>query len=260
MTKAFTPSTVKIVSLNVWTATKPERNHQAEREPLIKKFFAQALPDSFGVQECEAFWEERLTATIEGYTRAQDITMTKNYIYYRTDKYNLIDKGVFWLSETPDEISQGFGSRFFISCCYALLENKETGTRYVHANTHIDVTSATIRMQEIKVLIPRLEELFGDTGYPIVLTGDFNCWEECAVIQYLFRNGYQNSRNIAREKSMMGTFTAYTQYNPALYRRPIDFVFVKGNLQVAKTDVIDCVDGKHMSDHNAVVAEIELYA
>lgn len=260
MNKAFTPSTVKIVSLNVWTATSPDRNYQAEREPLIKKFFAETLPDSFGVQECEAFWEERLSATVEGYTRAQELTTTKNYIYYRTDKYNLIDKGVFWLSETPDEISKGFGSRWFISCCYALLENKETGTRYVHVNTHIDVTSSTIRMKEIRVLIPRIEEMFGGTGYPIVLTGDFNCTEETAVIQQLFKNGYRDSRALAREKSLIGTFNNYIHYEPRYYRGPIDFVFVKGNVKVAKTDVVDCVDGKHISDHNAVVAEIELYA
>lgn len=254
------PTSIKVISLNVWTAKSPEKNYQAQREPLIQKFFAEQLPDSFGVQECEPFWEERLSAVIEGYTRAQDITMTKNYIYYRTEKYDLIDNGVFWLSETPDEISQGFGSRFYISCCYAVLENKETGARYVHVNTHIDVSSSTIRMAEIRVLVPRIEAMFGNSGYPIILTGDFNTYEENAVIQYLYNNGYKNSRDISEDASMMPTFNNYVYYDPVQYRGPIDFIFVKGELKVRKTDVVDCVDGKHMSDHNAVVACIDIYA
>lgn len=249
---------VKVVSLNVLTATNATKNQQAEREPRIISFVEEYKPDSLGVQECEIFWRMRLDVVLEGYARAQKVTeVTKNYIYYRTDKLKVIDSGVFWLSETPDVSSKGFGSRFYISCCWALFESLENGSRYVHMNTHLNVDSEEIRVKELTVLLPKAQE-FMDLGYAVVLTGDFNAVEDSVIYSTVTSTELKSARYLTKDTTSIGTFNGLVEKD--IYKGPIDYCFVNKEALISKYRVVVKQDGGFMSDHNALYTEMKIYS
>ena len=248
---------ISVVSLNVLTASNAQKNQQAEREPRIADFVATYQPYSLGVQECEIFWRMRLDTVLTGYARAQEVTsVTKNYIYYRTDKLKVVDSGVFWLSETPEQSSKGFGSSFYISCCWAIFESLENGSRYVHMNTHLDVNSEEIREKELTVLLPKMEEFINE-GYAVVLTGDFNSLENSVIYSTVITAGVQSSRYLTINTTSMGTFNDLKDVTP--YEGPIDYCFVNDEINVCKYSIIDKYSGGFMSDHNALYVEMMIY-
>jgi len=248
---------IKVVSLNVLTATSAIKNQQGEREPRIVSFVNEYQPDSMGVQECEVFWRMRLDAVLGGYARAQEVTtVTKNYIYYRKDKLKVVDSGVFWLSETPEESSKGFGSNFYISCCWAIFESLENGSRYVHMNTHLDVNSEEIRVKELTVLLPRAQQ-FIDDGYAVIITGDFNSSEDSVIYSTITATDLKSSRYLTKDTSSTGTFNGLVE--KAVYKGPIDYCFVNKEVSVDKYRVIVKQDDGFMSDHNALYIEMKVY-
>lgn len=48
-------------------------------------------------------------------------------LFYKTDKFNIVKSGIFWLSETPDKVSMGWDAIYNRVCTYALFEDKVSG-------------------------------------------------------------------------------------------------------------------------------------
>lgn len=248
--------TTKVASLNVWTAKSRDKHFQAIREPLIKKFIEQNIPFSIGVQECEPFWQERLDEILKGYKRAQNVTTTKNYIYYREDRLKDVNQGVFWLSETSDIPSKGFGSDYFISCCWAIFESIDNGIRFVHMNTHLDVHSEEIRLKELDVLFEHMNQ-FKEQGYAIILTGDFNSLEDTETYRKMKSWGLTDVRFLLDTLNTEGTFNRYDK-NIEKYYGPIDYIMVFGKIKVEDYYIVDKIDNNYLSDHNAIISKINI--
>ncbi|MGN1201970.1 MAG: hypothetical protein ACI4RF_01635, partial [Eubacterium sp.] len=139
--------------------------------------------DSIGTQEMNSDWMEKLTELMPDYDsygvkRGGDENEKKsemNTIFWLKDKYNCVDKGTFWLSETPETESRYEGAGCNRVCTYVVLENRETGKQYIHMNTHLDNASDDARIFGAQVIAQKIGELrqkYADT--PIVLSGDFN--------------------------------------------------------------------------------------
>lgn len=260
----FAETDITVCSLNLRYAHSPDENMQAEREPLIAEFVQTYKPDSIGMQECEKFWRTRLDRVLVGYKNAIDTPIsiiTKNFIWYNVDRVKVVDWGVFWLSETPDEQSKGFGSRFWISCCWAIFEIKETGAQYVHMNTHLNVDDGEIRKKETKVLLERAQA-FLDEGYAVLMTGDFNCGIKSVPVGWIYDAGFVSSQHTAPVTTDMGTYSGFDYNKP--YGGPGDFVFGNSHATPLSCEVIDKwrdANGNmvFLSDHNAVFTKFSLY-
>ena len=262
----YAMSDITICSLNLRYANNPSQNTQSIREPLIADFVSTYKPDSIGTQECEIFWRIRLDAVLTGYERAMSVptgVTTKNYIWYNPETLTKIDSGVFWLSETPDQESKGFGSNFFISCCWAMFEVKATGARYVHFNAHLDAYNADIREKEIEVLLERVQP-FLDEGYAVLMTGDYNCTIDSNPVKRVLETGFISSQLEAPKTSTLGTFNSFKDRSEREYTGPIDFIFANEFATPNEVEVIDKWPDANgvkgfMSDHNAVFGKITLY-
>lgn len=260
---------MRIVSLNLRFAHNPEMNNQAIREPRIVDFVKSFRPTVMGVQECEKFWRERLLTTIGkfGYLPAQPERIGedgkfafKNFIWYDSENAELLESGALWLSETPDTPSKGFGSRFYISCGYAVIKSKSTNECLAYINTHLDVHNAETRQKEIGVVKAKIQEL-KSKGYPVFVTGDFNDVEDSDV--YLaMTDGMFDARKTAKKSTELNTFNSYTSEEETLssenYKR-IDYCFYCGeNISIDEFAVVDKWTDGYMSDHNAVVIDANL--
>lgn len=48
-------------------------------------------------------------------------------IFWRTAELELLDKGTFWLSETPDQVSKGWDASYRRTCTWAGFRHKKSG-------------------------------------------------------------------------------------------------------------------------------------
>ncbi len=255
-----TEGTVRVMSFNVRCANDGEQTI-TNRGKVAMEVINSYLPDSFGVQECTPRWKRMLKRAVgDRYAsvgRARDFfgPFTEySSIYYLKDKYNLIDNGTFWLSETPDK---AYTKSFDSKCCriatWAVLENKETGEKYTHINTHLDHVLDSTRDAQMKVLIERVTEIAGDGK--VVMTGDFNAHEDSSVYA-VARKSFNDSKYIAKKSDEGPTFTKYgTRKDNG--RGAIDFIFVSKDIEAETYKIIrNTVEGIYPSDHFPIVADI----
>ena len=185
------------------------------RSKVAVEVIKQYAPDSFGVQECTPRWKRILAANLDG--KYACVGAARDYygpfteyssIYYLKDKYNLIDSGTFWLSETPEKRwTKSFDSTCFRVASWALLEDKETGVRYTHINTHLDHVLETTREAQMTVLIECVNKVAN--GSPIVMTGDFNAYEDNSLVYNVACGSFNDAKKVAVNSDTGRTFTSY---------------------------------------------------
>jgi len=250
---------VRIVQFNLRTTGWAETS-VAYRAPLMVAELNELMPDSMGFQEANLRWmlylEEKLTDYAYVGVGRTDGNLRGEFspVFYLKDKYNLVDSGTFWLSDTPDKPGSKFASSQNIRICtWAVLENKETGESYAHINTHLDHISASARKMQVEVLLTKVNELIGD--YPIVLTGDFN--DNAASPMYAAATEVlSDARLIAPVTEDKATFH---NYGKSVTEKTLDYVFVSDRVQPLVYHVIDDkVNGTYLSDHYGIYVDAAL--
>ena len=234
------------------------------RSKVAVEVIKQYAPDSFGVQECTPRWKRILAANLDGkyacVGAARDFygPFTEySSIYYLKDKYNLIDSGTFWLSETPEKRwTKSFDSTCYRVASWALLEDKETGVRYTHINTHLDHVLETTRESQMKVLIDCVKTVAN--GSPIIMTGDFNAYEDDSLVYEVACESFNDAKKVAVNSDSGRTFTSYgTKEEDGT--GAIDFIFADKSLEIDTYKIIrNTVQDIYPSDHYPIVADIRL--
>ncbi len=252
---------VKVVSFNL-DANEATIGERSERLlPLILSF----EPDSIGVQEARGSWNRKLNDGLvrQGYIRVGvDAGGNPNgsdayfatYIFYRKDKYDCLESGTFWMSKTPD-VPSIYDSTVDCNrtCTWALLENKETGFRYVHMNTHLDWMNMEVNKIQVAMIREQIER-FEAMGYPVFATGDYNCDEGTASYHEMLKSDIiADAKHVADKTMNLGTYPSYGKYDVTV-EKPIDYVFVTKDLMtVREYKVIDeKPGGEYVSDHNGL--------
>ncbi len=251
--------TIRIMSFNVRCADDAFGSVKG-RSQLVCAALEQYAPNSFGVQEATQEWLDILSENLDGYACVSQMRDGKksseaSAVFYLKDKYTLIDSGTIWLSDTPDE----FASKFTLSFCpriatWVTLQDKSTGEIYTHINTHLDHVLESVRVDQIKVLKVKIEELKAK-GYPVVCTGDFNTKEGADAYNEM-KGCLLNSKYLAKNSDDGATYTNYGQN--IFETKPIDFVFVSEGTEVETYKIIDeKINDMYLSDHAALCADIK---
>jgi endonuclease/exonuclease/phosphatase family metal-dependent hydrolase len=97
-----------------------------------------------------------------------------NVIAYKHSKLESLKTGCFWLSNTPDQPSNGWDSGTTIkrTCAWSKMQVKATGEIFLFAVIHCNYGATIDGRKSGKVACERLKALAGN--YPVVLVGDFN--------------------------------------------------------------------------------------
>lgn len=138
---------VRIMSQNIRNENDDDTN--AGRGAAIRMYRFQKLvekndPDIIGAQECDDFWIEAFPQLFPDYTMSyqyRDAEKGSNEacaVLWKTEKYNLLDKGTFWLSETPNQASTMNGQYYPRIAHWVKLEDKATGEKILFFSTHFD--------------------------------------------------------------------------------------------------------------------------
>ena len=154
----------------------------------------------------------------------------------------------FWLSETPDVQSKGWGAAYPRICVHATLKHTSGDVLDVY-NVHLDHISGNAQTNGIKLVLERALAAGGNA----IIAGDFNADTESkcyAAISGTFTDAADAGNSLS----------GYTYNDWGFFNHtgdsPIDHIFLSENLtpKVFRVlyDHIDGVDGKYYSDHYAI--------
>ena len=257
-----------VMSQNVRVGGDASPNTRDERIPRMKTHLKNYSPDIVGFQEVNSDWLMVLDGVLTGYEKQliYGNTTAKNEgspIYWKTSKFTCLEKGTFWLSETPDVMSLGWGAGNHRTCNYAVLKDKSKGILVIAANTHLDHKVELARNKGMELIKERMTALmtkYEAQGYKEIyfhISGDFNAKPTSTVIQEV--STYWTEARYAAVS--LGTpvnqnsFSAYNESPTSL----IDYIFVSNNTDVTTYKVtLDKVDGQAVSDHYGLYGTIRL--
>jgi endonuclease/exonuclease/phosphatase family metal-dependent hydrolase len=249
----------RVMSFNVRSMDDKEGSIK-NRSKIVTAIIDRYAPDSLGVQEATGKWMDILTEALsEKYAYVTQSRDTKGYktehnpVFYLKDKFNLIDSGTIWLSETPKvPFSKSFDTNCTRIATWVVLENKATGEKYTHLNTHLDHILESTRVSQVKVLLEKLTELqkFGK----VVCTGDFNT-DPSSDVYAKMTAVLNDSKKIAENSDEGATFHGYGKCDE--FAGPIDYIFTTKDTNVKTFKIIrNTAKGMYPSDHYPIVADI----
>ena len=249
---------LKIMSFNVYCRTGGALGLENRYNGVVQTILHE-MPDSFGLQEAHELWREPLK---EDLSACYGVACNKGRVFgfhegtpvfYRKDKYELVREGVFWLSENPEIASVGWDAACPRIAGWAVLQEKNSGFRYAHFNTHLDHIGPVAMANGARLVADRINAL----GLPAVLTGDLNCQPGSVPMEYLKAGGLTDLRFVAKDSDAGYTFHAYKDDGAGAV---IDYVYANHYLRgAAQFRVIrDQYDGMYPSDHFAVSATLTL--
>jgi endonuclease/exonuclease/phosphatase family metal-dependent hydrolase len=183
-------------------------------------------------------------------------------VFYRKDRFKIIHRSTFWLSDTPEKPGKAWDAALPRIVTWGKIEDSWTGKTFFFFNTHFDHVGETARVKSAELLLEKLKKLSKD--HPVILTGDFNCTENDISYKILTSDkgqlpGLADVRYLSKSKPYGSTQTYNGFQNTIQPNRRIDFIFVRNIGRVLRCGTIaERWDGRFVSDHNAVLAEIEL--
>lgn len=234
--------------------------------PLRKEFLTSQIqfyePDILGVQEATPLQVAEMSVSLPQYNqvgvgRDGDGKGESSNIYYKKNRFIVIETATFWLSETPDEISKGWDAAYNRVCSYALLKDKKTKYKIWVFNTHLDHIGEEARTKGIELIMTKIKTL-NTNNYPVIFMGDFN--SDPATERIINLKKIMNEcREVSIEKPFgpSGTFNGFKHNEPVA--QLIDYIFISKNnkIVVDKYAILsDSKDLKYPSDHLPVFVKL----
>jgi endonuclease/exonuclease/phosphatase family metal-dependent hydrolase len=183
-------------------------------------------------------------------------------IFYRTERFELLEDSQFWLSETPDVPgSIGWEAVLPRIVTWAKLRHLESGTEMFVFNTHYSHVSDLARKKSMELMSEMIAGIAGNS--PTIVMGDYNIRDDSDLYKHMIqhleqRNGLRNVRYSSQQPAgeIVTTFNAFREdFEGAV----IDFIFVNDYFEVLTFGVDEVKDGEvFISDHWPVKASLRL--
>ncbi len=247
--QSFTFMTYNIRYANPGDGVNYWENRKAELANQISFY----EPDVFGIQEGLPEQVDYLDEQLDAYSWygvGRDDGKSKgefSAVYYKKDKFSVLQKETFWLSPTPEKPSKGWDAALPRICTAVLFQVKESDQKFWVFNTHFDHRGDEARLQAVDVILDKLKVLNND-GYPAIVMGDLNLTPDSPPIKKLF--GAMNDTRAVSDLVFgpEGTWSSF-DVQKELDRR-IDYIVVSDQVKVSKYAVLtDNRDLRNYSDH-----------
>lgn len=266
---AEAPGTVRVMSYNIRYANADDGpNAWPARKDFLVNTVRAFDPDLLGTQETLASQRDDLAAKLNGYdllAAGREDGKDRGEmmaLFYRKARFEKLDGGHFWLSETPDQVgSKSWDSSLPRMVTWVKLRDRSAPELPPIAafNTHFDHRGPRARLESARLLRRQVDALA--RGCRVVLTGDFNTGEGSEPYRALFGPGDAGSRPLVdtfrtahpTRGEHEGTFSGFRAASHAGNR--IDWIAGSTDWAV-RASAIDrtAKDGRTPSDHYAVTA------
>ena len=151
-------------------------------------------------------------------------------VFYKKDKFELLDSSTFWLSESPNEVnSKGWDAALPRIVTWVKLRVKVSGKEFYFFNTHFDHKGQMAQLESAKLLKEKVNSIAGNL--PFIITGDFNFSPNFEAYSLLTKKGTSTGIDIKDTKEIANqqygpsyTFNGFT-LEPDQSRERIDYIF-----------------------------------
>ncbi|GIW99907.1 MAG: endonuclease [Pirellulaceae bacterium] len=171
-------------------------------------------------------------------------------IGWRSDRIEVLDRGTFWLSPTPERPGSRGWDAALPRIASWVRARPVGGPEFFFLNTHFDHQGKEARRQSAMLLKQWIVER--SAQHPVMVTGDFNSLLTEPPMQVLLSDAQLmvHARDVARvpDPGPDSTWNGFRQIEPG---RRIDFLLVTPSLRVQAFRTLDprTPQGRFASDH-----------
>jgi endonuclease/exonuclease/phosphatase family metal-dependent hydrolase len=253
---------LRVMSFNVrYPSPEDGPNRWEFRRDMLVEAILEKDPDLIGTQELfheqgQYIVEKAPAYTWFGVSRRGNREDEHMGVFYKKDKFRLVESGNFWLSEAPDTPgSMSWDVTLPRMVTWGLFEVGKSGRRFYFYNTHFPHRREDdeARRRSALVLMERILRLPKDV--PLVLTGDFNAAPESPAYR-VFSGELKDSRVTAHGRT--GPDGTSSGFAGSTSGRRIDWILYRGALEAVESEtVVFSRGGRYPSDHFPVATTFE---
>lgn len=158
-------------------------------------------------------------------------------IFYKTDCFDVVDHGDFWLSETPEKPSKGWDAPMHKRICtWGKFRDRQSGETVLFINLHMDHKGVKAREESARLVLERIGQIAGDL--PVIVTGDFNADQHSKPYQVLRDSGVLSDSFETADFRYAPNGT-YFAFEPSRFtEKRIDHLFVNSGFHVKRYGVL----------------------
>ncbi|MBD3267707.1 endonuclease [bacterium] len=246
-------------------------NAWPNRKDHVADMFKKHKADLAGLQEALMGQIEDLEQRLPGYAwigvGRDDGKKAGEFspIFYRKNRFEVLQHDTFWLSKTPDRAgTSSWNSACNRVCTWGKFKNKQSGKVFYLFNTHLDHRSQEARDEGIQLIVKRTQKYAKQA--PTVLTGDLNSGEPSFPIRFLsgkekageLKSNFKDAKYQSKQDPTGPTVTFTNWKELGRGNSPIDYIFVRNNVTVLEHTLDDKYEGYFPSDHLPVLAVVEI--
>ena len=261
---SLTAQDIRVASYNLRYANKSDSgNLWEQRVPIISQLIRYHDFEIFGTQEGLRHQLDTLSVRLPEYGwygRGRDDGEAKgehSAIYYKKSLFDLLDKGDFWLSQTPDKPGFGWDARFNRICSWVKLRHKTSKKIFFVFNAHYDHQGVQARVNSSVLILEKIKAIAGKS--PAILTGDFNGdhqsdWYNSIANSGWLKDTYKLANSPYAPNGSFNNFGKGKQNDQI-----IDHIFVTASFKVNSWAVLtDTYYGRFPSDHFPILSVVKL--
>lgn len=256
---------IEVMTYNIrYGAAKEKKdiNNWVNRKDFLINQLKKYDADILGLQEVMDDQLKLISKELSGYKfevakRNIKGVVSSSPVFYKYDKFKLVNGGTFWLSETPLKMSVGWDASEERICTYVLLKDKRTKRYFYVFNTHFDHKGKTAQIKSAYLIDKKIKEI-NTQDYPVLLLGDLNVQHYRDAYKFLSSN-YQDATKVSPETNLgpKGTFNWFDARRSHPYQ--IDYIFLSDGVELLRYEVVeDEYKSTYPSDHFPILITLKL--
>lgn len=174
-------------------------------------------------------------------------------IFYRNDRFEAVEWGTFWLSDTPGEVSRGWDAACNRTVTWARLREKATGGEFYYLNTHFDHQGEEARRRSARLIADYVRDSI-PAGATVIVGGDLNSSIDDPIFDPL-KEVLAVGRDVADPTDRSGTFNAFGAAPGTIV---LDHIFCRGVVSPYLRTLHGDYGAPFISDHYPVAFTFRL--
>lgn len=177
-------------------------------------------------------------------------------VFYKRDRFQKLDAGMFWLSETPDKPGFGWDAVCNRYVQWIKLKDKITKKTFYVFDTHFDHRGVKAREESAKMILSYIKNI-NKENLPLILTGDLNLVKTSAPVQTILTQ-LKDAMDVTKTPHY-GPVNTSGGFEVKVLRSKIDYIFVNDGVEVLRHGhLTDSFGLAYPSDHIPVLADVRI--